>query len=505
MELLNRSLRRARHPRKSFISSRSRPGSPMQQESLVRPNHFCTMQSLTLFLFTSRAGAMDWSLISTNARAIGPISVEQDLDRARTLILGVSSPLSDLSSRVKPYQGKETPIYVSANSNKNIRQKFNEPPPLRRALLLVALASLALSPIARAVTPAPDGGYPGNNTAEGDNALFSLDTSQGIDNTAIGFDALFASTTGGYNTATGFQALFANTTGGDNTATGLQALFSNTTGSGNTANGFIALVFNTTGQHNTATGNAALDRNTTGNFNTANGDLALFNNTTGSNNVALGSSAGANLTTGRNNIDIGNAGVRGEFAKIRIGTEGTHQNTFIAGISGVTVAGGVGVIIDTNGHLGTVVSSARFKDAIKPMANASEAILALQPVTFRYKHELDPVGIPQFGLVAEQVAKVDPDLVARDEKGKPYTVRYEAVNAMLLNEFLKEHRKVEEQAHKGREQEATIAQLKSAIAQQHKDFQSLTAALKEEAAQIQKVSDQLRLSRTAPRVVADNQ
>src|SRR5438128_5659400 len=140
-----------------------------------------------------------------------------------------------------------------------------------------------------------------------------------------------------------------------------------------------------------------------------------------------------------------------------------QKQTFTAGISAVTVAGGVGVIIDSNGHLGTVTSSARFKDQIKPMDKASDAILALQPVTFRYKHELDPEGIPQFGLVAEQVEKVNPDLVARDEKGKVYTVRYEAVNAMLLNEFLKEHRKVEEQDRKVREQEATIAQMKKQI------------------------------------------
>src|SRR5262249_35859089 len=149
---------------------------------------------------------------------------------------------------------------------------------------------------------------------------------------------------------------------------------------------------------------------------------------------------GQNLTTGSNNIDISNAGAANESNKIRIGTSGTHTNTFIAGISGVTVAGGVGVIIDARGHLGTVVSSERFKEKITPMDTASEAILALRPVTFRYKHDLDPEGIPQFGLVAEEVEKVNPDLVARDEQGKSYTVRYEAVNAMLLNEFLKEHK-----------------------------------------------------------------
>jgi hypothetical protein len=169
------------------------------------------------------------------------------------------------------------------------------------------------------------------------------------------------------------------------------------------------------------------------------------------------------------------------------------------------VARGVGVIIDTNGHLGTVVSSARFKDAIKPMDKASEAILALQPVTFRYKHELDPEGIPQFGLVAEEVEKVNPDLVARDDQGKAYTVRYEAVNAMLLNEFLKEHRKVEEQGRKEQELEATIAQLKSAVAQQQEGMEVFTATLKEQASQIQKVSAQLEITKPAPQMVLNNQ
>jgi hypothetical protein len=176
--------------------------------------------------------------------------------------------------------------------------------------------------------------------------------------------------------------------------------------------------------------------------------------------------------------------VAGESKHIRIGTKGTHTSTFIAGISGATVPGGVGVIIDTNGHLGTTTSSARFKEAIKPMDKASEAILALQPVTFRYKHELDPEGIPQFGLVAEQVEKVNPDLVARDDQGKVNTVRYEAVNAMLLNEFLKEHRKVQE----------LEKDLRATIAQHQKQIEALTA-------NFQKVSDQMEMSRPAPQLV----
>jgi len=150
-----------------------------------------------------------------------------------------------------------------------------------------------------------------------------------------------------------------------------------------------------------------------------------------------------NLTTGSNNIDIGNAGVAAESGKIRIGKQGTHNGTFIAGIAGVVVTG-PHVVVNASGKLGVAASSARFKKAIKPMDHASRVIHQLEPVTFRYNEDLDPNGIPQFGLVAEQVEKVNADLVVRDEEGKAMTVRYEAVNAMLLNEFLKEHRKVEE-------------------------------------------------------------
>ena len=378
---------------------------------------------------------------------------------------------------------------------------------LRYGYLLIplVLACFALVPTARAQlpSPAPDGGYPGNNTAEGDGALSSVQINaafgNGIDNTAIGFDALFSNTTGGSNTATGREALFSSTTGFNNTATGDFALHSNTTGGRNTATGVSALVFNTNGSDNTATGLAALESNTTGTQNTATGVGALVNNTHGRNNIALGFNAGGSLTTGNNNIDIGNVGVAGEAAKIRIGTVGTQKATFIAGISGVTVAGGVGVIIDTNGHLGTVVSSERFKDEINPMNKASEAILALKPVTFRYKKELDPDGIPQFGLVAEQVEKVNPDLVARDSDGKVYTVRYEAVNAMLLNEFLKEHRKVEEQQATIWELKSAVAEyekLKTTIAQQQKQIEALTAI-------VQKVSDQVAISKPAPQLVAN--
>jgi len=326
----------------------------------------------------------------------------------------------------------------------------------------------------------------------------------------LGDDALLSLTSGLANTANGHHSLLSNTTGPFNTAIGYSALFSNTTGVNNTATGGGALLLNTTGSGNTATGDSALYNNTTGGFNTANGAGALSSNTTGSRNIAVGFQAGHALTTGSNNIYIGNRGGGfGECSSIRIGMTGTQNATFIAGISRATVPTGVAVIVDADGKLGTVVSSERFKDSIQPMDEASEAILRLEPVTFRYKHELDPDGIPQFGLVAEQVEKVNPDLVVRDNHGKPYTVCYEAVNAMLLNEFLKAHRKLQQQ-------EATITELKSTVAQQQKESRStaahqqneikaLAATVKERAAQIQKVSAQVELSKPARRTVLNNQ
>jgi Chaperone of endosialidase len=384
--------------------------------------------------------------------------------------------------------------------------------PLRRSLLLIplALTCFALSPRAGAVSPKPDGGYPNQNTAEGDNALFSLTTAFG--NTAIGHSALFSNTAGG-NTATGAEALFSNTTGNSETANGFAALFSNTVGLYNTATGESALYFNTSGSENTASGKETLVSNTTGSNNTADGALALLSNTTGGRNTALGNFAGHNLTTGDNNIDIGwgVSGVAAEANTIRIGTQGTQTATFIAGISGTAVTGAA-VVVTSSGQLGVAPSSERFKDAIEPMGNASEAVLALKPVTFHYKKEIDPKGIPQFGLLAEEVEKVNPTLVIRDAKGEVYTVRYEAVNAMLLNEFLKEHRKVEEQDRKlseqdrkVQEQETAIIQLKSTVAQQQKGMEAFAATLKEQASQIQKVSAQLQVSKAASQRVADSQ
>jgi hypothetical protein len=322
-----------------------------------------------------------------------------------------------------------------------------------------------------------------------------MSNTTGVRNTANGYAALNSNTIGERNTATGRAAMVNNTTGNNNTADGHDALFSNTTAIRNTATGSFALFSNTTGPNNTAIGYFALFSNTTGNSNTANGYDALVNNTTGVGNIALGNFAGANLTTGNNNIDIGNQGVAGETGTIRIGVVGTQTATFVAGIMGKTVPMSTPVFVNANGQLGTTPSSERFKDAIKPMDKTSEAILALKPVTFHYKKELDPKGIPQFGLVAEEVEKVNPDLVVRDANGKAYTVRYEAVNAMLLNEFLKEHRTVQEQ-------KATIAQLKqdfqSRLAEQQKQIEALTTGL-------QKVSAEVEANKPAPQVVDNNQ
>src|SRR5256885_9372788 len=357
----------------------------------------------------------------------------------------------------------------------------------RFILVLTALVWFAHSPSTRAVSPAPDGGYPNRNTAEGDDALFSLTT--GLDNTAVGFDALYNDMQGGGNTATGSLALFSNTFGGGNTGVGSGSLYSNATGSLNTAIGDSAATGNAGGTQNTATGAYALFSGG-GDSNTANGSAALYD-TTGSNNIAVGNFAGYDLSTGSDNIDIGNQGVDAESSTIRIGTAGTQTNAFMAGIFEVVVTKSQPVYVDKQGHLGTKPSSKRFKTDIKPMDKASETILALKPITFRYKKELDPDAVPQFGLIAEDVAKIDPNLVLRENDGKIYTVRYDAVNAMLLNEFLKEHRKVEE----------LKKDFQTTIARQQKQIQSLAASLKKQAAQIQGVNAKLELSKPAPQVV----
>ena len=415
---------------------------------------------------------------------------------------------------------------------------------------VLPLACLAVVENVPALVPAPDGGYPNFTTAEGQNALKNLTT--GSANTAIGWFSLESLTTGSFNTATGVgtllfntadantafgaAALLFNTTGSDNTATGASALLSNTTGSNITAIGSNALLSNTADE-NTAVGSGALTANTTGTQNTALGTYALTSNTTagangsgantaigafalsanttggantaigyatlaqgnGGANTAIGDLAGLNIT-GSGNIDIGfhESGVAGEDNTTRIGNIGaTAQDT------------GIYVTLDAVGgtKLGYVnlTSSRRFKEDIKPMGAASEELFALKPVNFRYKPAFDPDRSERFGLIAEEVEKVNPALVARDDKGNLTTVRYEAVNAMLLNEFLKEHRAFVKEQRKVEEQDATIAQLKSTVAQQQKGMDALAASVKDQALRIQKVSAQIELNKPVARVAAKNQ
>ena len=393
------------------------------------------------------------------------------------------------------------------------------------SIRFVSFIVLVLASPMFGVTPPPEGGYPNENTALGDDALFSLALDGFGRNTAIGFQALYSNTYGSTNvavgagavfnntlgageTALGYQALYSNTTGDANVAIGGQALYANTTGFRNISIGTNALLFNTTGNYNTATGDSALSFSTTGSYNTALGAKASGFNTTGhdnaavgygalnmnttgidnvavgsfalgfltngSNNIVLGFNSGSVLRTGSNNIEIGHAGdSAGESGAIRIGTAGMQTAAYVAGIRGVALGALQPVGVNANGQLGVRSSSARFKEAIKPMDKQSEAIFSLRPVSFRYKKNLDPQRAPQFGLVAEEVANMAPDLVVADEQGKPFSVRYEEVNAMLLNEFLKEHGKVEEQ-------QKEIAELKADLAELKTGFQA-------QAAQIEKV------------------
>ena len=388
--------------------------------------------------------------------------------------------------------------------------------------VLLALASLVLS-IAEAVVPPPDGGYPNLNTAEGQNALLSLTTGQwntalggftlwkntdgnfntavgtgalllnvgnqstleGVQNTAVGAAALLSNSTGSLNTATGVDALFSNTTGFENTAIGHGALRSNTTGTTNTASGYQALFNNSTGDFNTADGLEALLLNTTGRNNTANGYQALVSNTTGSSNIAVGVFAGSGVSTANNVIAIGAGG------------SNVDNSCFIGQIySNIQPVIGIDpdyVTITSGGRLGRSNfngSSRRFKHDIKPMDKASAVIFALKPVSFRYNKEYDSAERPSFGLIAEEVAQVDSDLVGRNKKGEPESVRYEQINAMLLNEFLKEHRKVQE--------------LQATVTEQKKGMAVLTGRLKEQAAQMQKVSAEIETSKFTKRVVLNN-
>jgi hypothetical protein len=353
------------------------------------------------------------------------------------------------------------------------------------------------------------------NTANGYAALYRNTADS---NTATGFAALYHNTTGLNNTATGYRALLSNTTGSANIASGDFALASNTTGSANTAVGSIALASNTDAGFNTAlgfralsvstapgncaVGYTALANNTTGPANTGIGSEALSNNTTGQDNVAVGFRAGNNQTIGSSNVYIG-AGVGGFAAE--------SHHTYIRNIEATSVSGGgtdTVTINLTTGLLGHLSSSRRYKEDIKPMNNASETLYRLKPVSYRYKKEIDSTQSPAFGLIAEEVAEVNPDLVARNAGGQVESVHYEMVSAMLLNEFLKEHRKVEQQQVRITELNSRVAKQEAVAAQQEKSFQSKLA---EQDKQIEaltsglgKVSAQLEMRKSAPQVVSNN-
>ncbi len=312
------------------------------------------------------------------------------------------------------------------------------------------------------------------NTALGESALAS--NTSGSDNTAVGSDACFSTTSGGANTGVGSFALFSNTTGIANAALGGSTLNANTTGSANSGFGASALNNNTTGGSNVAFGFDALFGNTTGSNNTALGSNAL-GNASGSGNIGVGFLAGTNITSGSNNIDIGNRAPGNESNTIRIGST-TQTAAFLAGVNGVTVSSGTQVFIDSNGQLGTVTSSIRYKEDIDDMGDASQNLMKLRPVTFHYKAGVDDGShLLQYGLVAEEVAKVYPALVQYDAKGQPQTVRYHWINAMLLNEVQKQHANAEAQQARVGELLSQVEQQKTQLEQQEARIQKLEALL----------------------------
>ena len=307
-----------------------------------------------------------------------------------------------------------------------------------------------------------------DNNASGFQALFSNTT--GIDNNAVGSGSLYSNTTGGYNNAVGFLALYHNTSGLQNNASGYLSLYQNTTGNYNTGYGAFSIYANTAGIGNNGTGYGALYRNTTGGYNSADGYYALGANTTGSNNIAIGQYAGYSVTTGSNNIDIGNRAVGADSAIIRIGTQGINRAAYVAGISGVNVTGGATVVVNSSGQLGVVSSSLRYKEDVRSMGSVSDRLLALRPVTFRYKQADEKGQKPeQYGLIAEEVAKVMPELVVYNQKGQPETVAYQTLAPLLLNELQRERKRTDER----------VSDLHRQLTAQDQELQSMKSQLAE--------------------------
>jgi len=278
-------------------------------------------------------------------------------------------------------------------------------------------------------------------------------------NTVLGVDALAANTTGTNNTAIGYETLTANTTGGANTATGVEALQNNSTGCCNVATGGLALENNTTGAGNTAVGLQALEFNTTGGVNTAVGDEALLHTTTGNNNIGIGLTGGDQITTGSYNIEIGTEGTSSDSGVIRIG-DSNQTSFYAAGVYSDGISSGIPVFINSDGQLGTINSSSRFKEDIHDMAAASDGLMRLRPVTYRYKQPYADDSKPiDYGLIAEEVAQVYPDLVVKDKDGQILTVQYQKLTPILLNEVQKQHRTLEQQQVKIQQLEKQLAAL----------------------------------------------
>jgi hypothetical protein len=374
--------------------------------------------------------------------------------------------------------------------------------------VLICLISAMATPALAQQPPDPVTSDSLANTAMGTDALLHVDLDEsGCHNTATGEDALYSDTSGSYNTATGFSSLFKNTTGNNSTAFGFQSLYSNTTGIDNAASGYQSLYKNTTGTFNTASGSGALYGNTTADYSTASGYQALYNsnggsntatgyqalfantsggnntatglhslasNTTGSSNVAVGWHAGYNLTTGSNNIDISNVGVAAEGGVIRIGTTGTQTKTYLAGIYGTSVSGSA-VMVSSSGQLGVVVSSERFKTDIVPMGSDTAKLQALRPVMFHLK--TDPHGEIHYGLIAEEVAKVYPELVVRDETGRIDGVHYDELAPMLLNEMQEQQKLQAAQSAMIAAQDQRAAAQDAKIAQLQEQLSGIQAAL----------------------------
>ncbi|MBS0416908.1 MAG: tail fiber domain-containing protein [Proteobacteria bacterium] len=296
------------------------------------------------------------------------------------------------------------------------------------------------------------------DTAAGFGALSSNTT--GADNTAVGSAALLSNTQGSFNSVLGSNSLSANTTGNGNSAFGNETLTNNTTGFFNTGLGAFSLIFST-GNYNTAAGANSLAANTSGSNNTAMGYQALSANTTGANNIAIGYFAG-DLVSGSENIDIGNQGVASDSGTIRIGTSGSQKHVFIAGINSSQVTGSA-VYVTAAGKLGVLASSERYKTAISPMGDTSEKLQQLRPVTFHLKTE--PHGALQYGLIAEEVSRVYPDLVIRDEAGTVQGVRYDELAPLLLNELQKQKSKMALQAQQLHAQDRQLQQLQQRVTQ----------------------------------------